>query len=171
MWLVDLVTTGGFGAVVGLVGSYLTKREERMIQTEMAAARLEEAKLEFSHELSMADKQMERAEVEGNLQVQEVEAGAFVESVKTASATIGITFVDAIRGLMRPVITLYLLGVATLLAIKVDDLVGGMAVFNGDQLFALYDQVIMQVIFLTATAVTWWFGSRPAGKPSSRPGK
>lgn len=172
MWLVDLFATGGFGTIVGLLGSYMTKREERLSeeikirgQQELAQLRLKEQELEQSHELGMADKQMQRAEVEGALKIGEVEAGAFVASVAESSRNIGITIVDAIRGLMRPIITIYLLAVATYLTYKLNQLVGGLAALPQDDAFELYTSVIGQIIFLTATAVTWWFGSRPTQKP------
>lgn len=172
MWLVDLFATGGFGTIVGLVGSYMTKREERLSeeikirgQKELAQLRIREQELEQAHEVAMADKEIDKVEVEGALKIGEVEAGAFVASVTEAGKNIGITFVDAIRGMMRPVITVYLLGVATYLTFKLNTLVGGLAALPEDKAFALYTSVIGQIIFLTATAVTWWFGSRPTTKP------
>jgi hypothetical protein len=171
MWLVDLFATGGFGTVVGLLGSYLTKREERKQyeldakhKLQMAEIRFKEVELENSHEIAIASKNIERAEVEGSIKIDGIEAKAFVESVKNSHTPIGVKLVDSIRGLMRPIITVYLLIVATILTFKIDDLVGGLTSLGPEKLFALYEDVIMQVVFLTATAVTWWFGSRPSRK-------
>lgn len=173
MWLIDLFATGGFGTVVGLLGSYMTKREERLSQQirlesekQMAELRIKEQELEQAHELGMADKQMQRAEVEGALKIGEVEAAAFVASVKESGKKIGITFIDGVRGMMRPLITTYLLIVSTILAYKLNALVGGLQVLPADEVYKLYREVIQQIIFLTATAVTWWFGSRPTQRRS-----
>ena len=172
MWLVDLFATGGFGTIVGLVGSYMTKREERLSkeieikgQKQLAELRLKEQEQEQAHELGMADKAQKRVETEGALKIGEVEAGAFVASVADANRNVGIKFVDGIRGLMRPAITLYLLIIATVLAWKLNKLVGGLNGLPVDEVYALYKSVIQQIIFLTATAVTWWFGSRPTQQP------
>lgn len=170
-WL-SFLTSSTAGGIIGVIGSWLTKREERKnsqlkldYEIKMAEIRREEAKAEAEHELAMADKQMERAQVEGNIAIGEAELNAFQEGLREQSKTYGIKIVDSIRGLMRPVITLYLLIIATLLMVKIHELVGGMEnAFSPEELIKTYKAVIDQLLFLTATAVTWWFGSRPSSQ-------
>ena len=168
-WITDIVTSGGMGAIIGLAGSWMTKREDRKkaeldLERELKVGelRLKELEAESNHELAMADKAMERAEVEGNIAIESEEIAAFAESLKSQAKSTGIIFVDAVRGLMRPTITVFLLGLSTWMAIAVHKLVGGLDSLPANELFALYKLIIMQVIFLTVTAVTWWFGSRPS---------
>ena len=168
-WIADIVTSGSAGAVVGLVGSWITKREDRKkaeldLEREIRVGelRLRELEAESNHELAMADKAVERAEVEGDIAIGSEEIAAFTESLKSQAQATGIIFVDAVRGMMRPVITVFLLGLSTWLAISVHKLVGGLDSLPAAELFALYKLIIMQIIFLTVTAVTWWFGSRPS---------
>jgi hypothetical protein len=169
--LLSILTSTGAGGIIGVVGSWLTKREERkniQLQFErdvkLAEIRKDEAKIEADHELALADKQIERAQVEGSVAIDQAEVEAFSEGLKEQSKTYGIKAVDGIRGLMRPVITVYLLVIATLLTLKINELVGGLDSLEMSELKGIYDNVINQMLFLTATAVTWWFGSRPSSQ-------
>mgnify|MGYP006163468995 FL=1 len=169
--LLSILTSTGAGGIIGVVGSWLTKREERkntQLQFErdvkLAEIRKDEAKNEADHELAIADKQIERAEVEGSLAVGQSEVEAFSKGLKEQNKTYGIKIVDGIRGLMRPLITVYLLVIATLLTLKINELVGGLDSLEMSELKGIYDNVINQMLFLTATAVTWWFGSRPSSQ-------
>ena len=169
--LLSILTSTGAGGIIGVVGSWLTKREERkniQLQFErdvkLAEIRKDEAKIEADHELALADKQIERAQVEGSVAIDQAEIEAFTDGLKEQSKNYGIKVVDGIRGLMRPLITVYLLIIATLLTLKINQLVGGLDSLEMSELKGIYDNVINQMLFLTATAVTWWFGSRPSSQ-------
>lgn len=167
--LLSLFSSTGAGSIVGMVGSWLTKREERKNlqlvnehEKAMANIRVHEQKLEASHELAMADKQLESAEVEGNIAIDQGEIAAFNTSLLQQSKSTGIAFVEAIRGLMRPLITLYLLVLVTYLAYKISVLVNGLESISSDELVSLYQQMIHFFLSITSTAICWWFGSRPS---------
>jgi len=169
--LLSILTSTGAGGIIGVVGSWLTKREERkniQLQLErdvkLAEIRKDEAKIEADHELALADKQIERAQVEGSVAIDQAKIEAFTDDLKEQSKNYGIKVVDGIRGLMRPLITIYLLVIATLLTLKINQLVGGLDSLEMSELKGIYDNVINQMLFLTATAVTWWFGSRPSSQ-------
>ena len=174
--IVGILSSSEVGAIVGLFGSWLTKREERRnfelkydFDVKMAEIRKSEAELEFNHELALADKHLERAELEGEIQGDVEEMTAFREGLKEQQVMYKIKFVDAIRGLMRPLITVYLLVVGTVITIKLSALVGGIdGAMDAVEMTAMYKVTIAQVMFLLTTAVTWWFGSRPSSlrKPS-----
>ena len=78
-------------------------------------------------------------------------------------ATYGGGFVDGLRGLMRPVITLYFAIIMTVIAYQLMKLNNGQWV-NPTEAQAMLREVINAIIFLTTTAVTWWFGSRPSNR-------
>ena len=169
--LLSILTSTAAGGIIGVVGSWLTKREERkniQLQFErdvkLAEIRKDEAKIEADHELALADKQIERAQVEGSVAIDQAKIEAFTDDLKEQSKNYGIKVVDGIRGLMRPLITVYLLVIATLLTLKINQLVGGLDSLEMSELKGIYDNVINQMLFLTATAVTWWFGSRPSSQ-------
>ena len=161
-WLVDLFTTAGGGGIVGLVGSQITKyleikdkRNERSFQAKQREFDIEELKLEYQHAKDMADKQVERAKVEGEIETDVAEIGAFLESQKTTGKLTGFLRI------VRPAITFFLLISGSVLFGKVWITVGGLDAFSSDELIHLLDFMIRNAIFLIATAVLWWFGSRP----------
>jgi len=165
--ILGIASSSGLGAVVGLVGSYLAKREQRKI-TEMNQSHelligeldLKRDSAEATQALLMADKQIEQAEAEASIQ-NEVQAGhAFVASQVAASKSSGSVLVDSVRNLMRPAITIYLLVIVTVITYQLNVLLGGLVSLPVDELYKLYSHVINQAVFLTVTAVLWWFGSR-----------
>ena len=162
--LTALLSSSGLGAILGVAGSWLTKAEERKLLKEknthdqaMARLSMEELKLE-------GEQQLQIVQAEGEIAADVAAGEAFAESMKEQQMTYGIRFVDAIRGLMRPIITIYLLGVATWLTINVHTLVGGLEGMPQNDVMALYTEIIAAILFLTTPAVTWWFGSRPSSK-------
>ena len=164
-----ILSSSGLGAIVGVVGSWLTKREERAnteLQLDhdirMAEIRSEEARMEYDHALALADKKLEQTVVEGDVAVGQAELSAFTESLKSGSVSTGVRVVDAIRGVMRPVITIYLLIIGSYVAYQINAYVGGLSSLPTNELLSLYRDIISQILFLLTTAVTWWFGSRPS---------
>lgn len=167
--LAEIFASTGLGALVGLLGSWLTKHEERRNlklklahDIKMADIRKQEAAFEFEHELAMADKQVERSQAEGDIARDVAEMSAFREGLKEQQMIYRIKWVDAIRGVMRPVITIYLLALATLVTIKISSTAGGLEALDRSAMDTLYSDTITRIFFLVTTAVTWWFGSRPS---------
>ena len=78
----------------------------------------------------------------------------------------GFAFLDWLRAFMRPALTLYLMGATTwitLLAWKIVTALQG-GVMTEESAVAILSQVINTVIYLTVSAVTWWFGDRTMSK-------
>lgn len=162
--LIDLFSTSGLGAIVGLVGSFLTKVEDRKLKKltfehdeRMAKIRTDELRLEGEQKIQLA-------ETEGEIASDIERQKSFTESLKEQSMLYGIRFVDAVRGLMRPVITIFLLIVSSWLAVNVYHLAGGLQSMPENDVIDLFREIVTQILFLTTTAVTWWFGSRPSSK-------
>ena len=160
-WLITTLGSSAFNGLVGFVGSWVSKREERKALADeydfkIAAKKLEleEAESERSHELQMADKQMERAQVEGDIKIEHAEVGAFTESQKTVG-----TLQGALR-LVRPIITFYLLGMTTILAVIIWNKTDGLSQFDPIELKGMMMMILQQVLSLTSMCVGWWFGSR-----------
>lgn len=164
-WLATILGSGGLGSVVGMAGSLFRahidrkeKSNERNFLLKKQELSIRELELEQSHELSMADKQMERAKVEGDIVIEGKEIDAFAKSLPSEKFTGWLSAV-------RPGITFFLLFSSTLLAIVVWNKVDGLENFSAEELTGVLRDIIASTLFLTMTAVTWWFGSRP-----SRPG-
>ncbi len=95
-----------FRMVWGEISSYLTARQEHRQQLEMM-------KLQNDLEASRADRELARlkmqselgvkeVQVAGDLAIQKSEADAFLEAMKSSMKPIGIYFVDAWNGVIRP---------------------------------------------------------------------
>ncbi len=172
--LFGLLSSTGFGAITGLIGSIATKVMEyktlgRKLEydVQMAEIRQREVEAEQSHELAMADKQMERAQVEGQLVVDAEEMRAFTESQKQNK--VGEGPMAAVRSLVRPVVTFYLLTACTVLTYLIWKAIGGLDALPTKELVEIFRHTIYTIFFLASTAVTWYFGSRPSSQRGTKP--
>jgi hypothetical protein len=165
--LLTILTSSGLGAIVGAVGGWMGKRENRLLKElefdhdiKMSEIESQQMTLEFNHAVALADKQIEQTETEGDIATDIAETKAFTQGLKIQQIKSGSSIVDAIRFLMRPVITVYLLGISTYFAYSIHQLVEGIEILGITQLVGMYTQIISQIFFLTITCVSWWFSSR-----------
>lgn len=85
----------------------------------------------------------------------------------------GFAFLDWLRSFMRPAMTLYLMGATTwvtMLAWKIMENAQGGAI-DVVTAMGILEQVISTIIYLTVSAVTWWFGDRTMSKFLQQQGK
>ncbi len=169
--ILGFLTSSAFGAIIGGVGAYFTKVEKRKadaqnhkFEYQMARLDIQADNLARAHELKLVGKQIERAEAEGEIAVDILEGNAFVESVRTNKLKTSYKWVEAIRSLMRPLITMYLLILSTGLTVYIGSLIGGFKIMSEEYLLTAFTGIIDQVLFLTMLAIGWWFGSRPDKK-------
>lgn len=160
-WLADIFTSGGLGSIVGLFGGLVSKfaelkkqKAEYSYKIQMAKVSLEETKAEQTHELAIADKYIERAQVEGDLMVEAKEVDAFTESQKNAHKFVGWLAV------VRPAITAYVLIACSILFAVVWKTVDGLTTFEPSELKDLLFHMIQAAVFLAVTCTSWWFASR-----------
>ena len=156
----DIFTSGGLGGLIGGVTGILMKIQERKEkqadqehERNMAALTNEQTRLEQDHELAIADKEIDKAEKEGEILIESREADAFVESQKRQPTGGGLRWV-------RPLVTAYLLLLATYISARVFISTGGVDSLPGDVQSQLLIQVVNDVFFLTIMAVSWYFGAR-----------
>ena len=156
------------GGITGLIGTGITafiehkkqkaanEHEEKMVALEQQTIKLE---------AEMAVKKTE-AQYAGETEV--AEANAFATSFSTDKATfvksddslftkILFTIVDFVRGMTRPILTFYLCSVTTWMGYKVYVLSKGI---QPAQAYALLNNIIYVVLYLTTTCCLWWFGTR-----------
>lgn len=73
--------------------------------------------------------------------------------------------VDTVKGIARPCITAYLLGVSTWVTMQAWKLMEHVSSpLTAMQASGILTDVIKTVLFLTVSAVTWWFGDRMTAK-------
>jgi len=78
----------------------------------------------------------------------------------------GFALVDWLNGMMRPALTMYLVGGSsyiTYLAWQIMEQ-AGIATLTATQAMGIFQQVTSTMIYLAVSAVTWWFGDRTMSK-------
>ena len=184
-----------FGGITGLVGSLATgwlnikqmkiknEHEEKMVALETEAMKQEAAmqiavtKTEVEGAIELADSQtyMEGIKVGNQKAFSEewidklfsVEGKMRLFSIFVAVIlSMAFAFVDFLRGVMRPGITLYLTGMTTVITWMAWDIMQKQAIesMNIVQAIAIYNQVVSIVIYLTVTCICWWFSDRRMSK-------
>lgn len=184
------------GGVTGLVGNIITgvmkyknqklqfQHEARMVALETAAMR-EEAKMKiaitkaeiegaveladahaYTQTLKAADKQLFSDQwIERLFKVQGKFGSFFAIPVATLLAT-GFAFVDWLRGIMRPALTIYLTVMSSVITYMAWTIMQqhGIEHLTADAALGIYNQTTSIVIYLTVSCVTWWFGDRTMSK-------
>lgn len=104
--LLSFIGGSAFRMIWGEVSAWFTKRQEH--QQELERMRLQEELEAGRHARDMArvrlqaDLKVTEVKVQGDLAIQKTEADAFVEAIKAAAKPIGIFWVDAWNGSIRP---------------------------------------------------------------------
>ncbi len=82
-------------------------------------------------------------------------------------------FTDWLNGIMRPVLTLYLLGGATYITYLAWQIMqsAGLATMTTTQAVDIFQQVSSTMIYLSVSATTWWLGDRSMSKFLQNKGK
>lgn len=169
-WLTGIFDATLTGGITGLVGTVFTgwmtfkeKAADRAHQVVMRNLDMEERKIE-------ADLAIKHVNAENEGKIALAEMGAFSASFGSDRATYSVgsdstmlLFVDAVRGLMRPILTMVLVVITGWLTFEVVESLGGWGSVKADYARTILDGMINTLLFCTATAVTWWFGSRALG--------
>ncbi|MCU7933747.1 MAG: hypothetical protein KZQ99_02565 [Candidatus Thiodiazotropha sp. (ex Dulcina madagascariensis)] len=183
--IVGIVGSAASGGLLGLAGTgiqallkFFEIREER--KTQIALRELDIREIEAERQLAMQQAEIDldkiREQAAGDLAIMEERVAGEVmtasyeadrasyslESVRRLTgfwknlAGFGLAFVDVVRGLMRPLITLYTLGLLTAIGWLMYEAAEGVI----PEMPALWLEIVQAVILLSTTSVTWWFGSR-----------
>jgi hypothetical protein len=88
----------------------------------------------------------------------------FSDSSKvTATQEWLLVFLDLIRGLVRPMLTLYLCAITTFVYLEARSLIG--SGIQPEQAISLLSKIVDTVLYLTVSCVLFWFGSRVKSRP------
>ena len=138
--------TGILGSLVGTVGRFLEKKQK-----------LKEMTLQFDQEFKLQELQItsRKEELESEKAIAEMESLAEMKSASYAhDASYGPTTVviSSMLRFVRPVLTLLLLGFT------------GYIFWQVRENPTIVHELSNQMMFLTTTAVAWWFGDRSLRK-------
>jgi len=145
--------TGVIGSLATHVTDYFKQKEANKHELAMANLHIQERQMEFDQQTKVVSIE---AEKDMNLSAEQ----SFQASYAADKASYGIWFVDFIRGLVRPALTVYLIVLANMILAKIVFLEAAMHAMNQDQIYTLVSDIINAIMYLTTTAVLWWFGSR-----------
>lgn len=183
--IVGIVGSAASGGLLGLAGTgiqallkFFEVREEK--KTQIALRELDIRELEMERQLAMQQAEIDlekiREQAAGELAVIEERVAGEVmtasyeadrasyslESVQRLTgfwknlAGFALAVVDVVRGLMRPLITVYSLWLLSAIGWLMYTAADGVI----PEMPALWLEVVQAVILLATTSVTWWFGSR-----------
>jgi len=160
MEILGTVVSGLFGSAIGgsglgLIGTVVGKTFGWLEQKEKNKTLL----AQNAHELNLIQEQakIKQVEMESEYMIAQMEADA---NIRTAAyqhdASYGETpmWCSSILRLVRPVVTLLLMGMSAYIYWKAYDF--------GD--WTTTKMLAEEVVFMTSLAITFWFGSRPANR-------
>jgi hypothetical protein len=160
------VGSGGiFGAGMALVGAWLKGKQAL---SERAHQALEWAHTERMHALAISAGQ---AETENEIKVLQTEGAwrGLSESVRAEASIRSVhTWVNDIRALFRPMLTLLMLAMA---AWTLREVVTGTTLVNAftvDEQGDLVRYMVNTVFFTAGTVTLWWYGERNFAPPGTK---
>lgn len=183
MWA-ELLSSVLGGGVTGLLGAVVTKWSDYKTKK----LEIEASRERFAHEVAMrkVDAELMAQEFAARVKVAETEAAgreavADAEAFKTAltnepkrysdadKVTVGqnwaFVVLDLIRGSVRPLLTVYLCAITTMVYMQARALIGpGGAAIPADEAVGLLRLIVNTVLYLTSSAVLFWFGTRQSRK-------
>lgn len=167
------ILSGGVTGLIGTaVGSYYTYKDKQL------DIELEKTKLANELELKKADAAIMAQEWAAKTQVAQIETKGAVSAEEAKAFTVSLTsepqryatgpltvaqnwfmvLLDLFRGVIRPSMTVYLIVLTTCIYAQARALIGeGM---SAEQAVGLVGKIVDTVLYLTSTAILWYFGSR-----------
>lgn len=182
----DIISSIGMGAVTGLAGPIISGISNyKMLQLKnshdlaMIKAKADLYKLKVDSSITIAANNNAK-------DVESYEVNALIESIKADKAmfhseyidnlqnskytkwvavviTVMFAIVDFLRGLARPAITYYLIGMSTWITYLAYEIMGD-STMTSVQAYDLFRTVVLTIIFMTISCIAWWFGDRKTAK-------
>lgn len=182
------------GGATGLLGVLLQRYfDHKKQQADIELVRIQHAnalelrKVELEHQSRIVERSAEADELIARMDMEAREAEAAEQSYqasvasdrtthldaaaqrKNKWATLMMAFVDFVRGMIRPVGTVYLMIVTTGMFWWTTNLAAEFGVkMTADQVLQLQSQLIGTITYCFVTAWVWWFGVRPTQPPKQR---
>ena len=180
--------TGLLGNVITSVMNYKTLKIKNDHEAKMVALETEAMKQEAAMQIAIT-----KTETEGEVEL--ADAGIYLESIKVGNKamfsekwidklfsiegkmkyiavpagvilSLGFGFVDWLRGIIRPGVTIYFTGLATLITFYAWEIIQkhGIDAMSTDDAIGIYKQSTSIILYLTTTIICWWFGDRSSKK-------
>lgn len=150
--------------ILGLLGSILSGGATGLLGTAIQRyADHKNKKMDYAHQEAMQRIQIEITDKEWAGKVEVADSEAFKESYKLEPKSFGIRWLDALRGLIRPLLTLYLCALTTFIYFKAQSVLN-VEYLTAEKAHELILTIINTVLYLWTTVTLWWFGTRNKSK-------
>jgi len=154
--------TGIIGSIVTNISDYFEQRRKNQHQLKLRELDIQEMEKEYEWRAKITEQKTET-------KVQEIsydhDSRSYTSGMQLKSGWLKapLVFVDFIRGMVRPALTIFLIVLVWMTFNKVQGVIdsAGMEALNPDKAMSIYAGVIDMILYLASTAVTWWFGTRP----------
>jgi len=184
-----MVLSGIIGVVTGLVGNIVTSITNLKVQKlkNVHEEKLIELETQAMLAKTDADIRITEAKVKGKL--DQIESETYKENIKVGNKgllekgtiaklfegkwtkwlgvllTFMLGIVDVLKGFIRPILTLYLVGLTSWLTYYAAGILSSKeALLGASEASIIFRNVTEIVIYLTVSVVTWWFADRRVAK-------
>ena len=171
----SLISGGATGIIGSLVSNFTDLWEQRQKNEHELAMRdrdLKEMDKEITHKEKIAKYKHETEEMKASYDAQEKsyehdsrQYSSGLEIEKWWLKTL-LVLGDFIRASVRPALTAFLIYIVYDTRQEVEMIIdhAGMNKLSPQEAITIYGSIVEMILYLSSTAVTWWFGSRPRSK-------
>lgn len=159
--------TGIIGSVLSNIFDFLKLRQNAKLEIEKKKLDLQAMDKEYQYALQMTTRQLDAgvdmASLDTLAKSYDHDRATYSSGLKvTGWGVHALTFVDVIRGLVRPVMTGVLLAVLYDTRMEVEAVIDAVGVEKMDvfQAVIIYSRIIDAIIYMSVSAGLWWFGTR-----------
>jgi hypothetical protein len=171
--IISSLLSGGLTGLLGSIVSNVTDlwKDHADKKQELALKRLDIEMMdkEWSYKARAVDRETEARMVES---ADELRAASYKADAAAYAVGFSITnkwhkgalvLVDVIRGLVRPCLTMYMIWLVWETREEANALVraAGVDVLPVSEALSIYQSIVAMILYLAATVVAWWFGTRP----------
>lgn len=154
--------TGVLGSIVTNVADFLEQRRKNQHELELRKLDIQEMEKEYEYRKDVTAQKTQAASQQTSY---DHDSRSYTSDIKLKSGwlKLPLIFVDFIRGMVRPALTIFLIVLVWMTFNKVQGVIdaAGMEAISLDKAMSIYAEVIDMILYLASTAVTWWFGTRP----------
>ena len=154
--------TGILGSVMSNVTDFMEQRRKNQHELELRKLDIQEMEKEYEHRKEVTAQQ---TQAKAQQTSYEHDTRAYSSGIKVKSPWLKtpLIFVDLVRGLVRPALTIYLIALVWFVFKRAQGVLeeSGLETLQPQEALAIYSTIIDMILYLAATAVTWWFGTRP----------
>jgi len=161
--------TGVIGSIVTNVSDYFEQQRKNQQEIELRKLDIQEMEKEYEYRSQVAAQKTQAAAQQTSY---DHDSRSYSSDMKVKSGWLKapLVFVDLIRGLVRPALTIYLIALVWFVFQQAQGVLqdAGLETLKPQEALAIYSTIIDMILYLAATAVTWWFGTRPRQNQSKK---